>query len=72
MPFWPTWLGRWLASILDRWLASLRAEQAMRDLGAATQAAESLREAEHEEEIARAAGEVAASAIEPDRRDYRD
>lgn len=53
-----------VTSFLNRWLAAKRAEQAMRELGAATQAAAARAEAERQEALAKAAGEAAAD--EPD------
>lgn len=53
-----------VTSFLNKWLATRRAEQALRDLGAATQAATARDEAERQEAVARRAGEAAAD--EPD------
>ncbi|KQP62791.1 hypothetical protein [Methylobacterium sp. Leaf112] len=53
-----------VTSLLNKWLETKRAEQALRDLGAATQANASRVEAERQEAIARRAGEAAAA--EPD------
>lgn len=53
-----------VTSFLNKWLAAKRAEQAMRDLGAASQAAAARAEAERQEAIAKAVGEAAAN--EPD------
>lgn len=68
------WVGQALA-FLARFLNDLaerkRAEAALRDLGAATQRADSLREAERQEQQARTAGAAAAEA-QDDPRDLRD
>ncbi|MEE7478401.1 peptidoglycan-binding protein [Methylobacterium hispanicum] len=71
-PAW--WVGQALA-FLARFLNDLtqrrRAEAALRDLGAATQRADSLREAERQEQQARTAGAATADAPD-DPRDLRD
>ncbi|GJD59294.1 peptidoglycan-binding protein [Methylobacterium dankookense] len=60
-----------VVGFLNRWLATKRAEQALRDLGASTQRADSLREADRQEHAARQAGAAAADAAD-DPRDLRD
>ena len=69
---WLSWLTSLLASAFNQWLANRRAEEAMRELGAATAREASIREAERQEQIAEQARRVARDAIEPDPRDYRD
>lgn len=68
------WVGQALA-FLARFLNDLaerkRKEQMLRDLGAATQRADSRREAERQEQQARTAGAAAAEA-QDDPRDLRD
>lgn len=61
----PSWLSLALglvAKVVTQWLANLRAEQALRDLGAATQAAASRAAAERQEAKAQAAADAAAVA----------
>lgn len=73
MPGWLSLALGLVARIVTQWLANLRAEQALRELGAATQAADSRREAERQEAIAQTAADAAAVAPEdpadPFRRD---
>lgn len=71
LPVWATVLLDLVAKTVNQWLANRRAEQALRDLGAATQVAESVKIAESQEASARAAGEAARGA-EDDPRDLRD
>ena len=56
---------------MTQWLANQRAEQALRDLGAATQASASTTAAEKQEATARVAGDAAADGPD-DPRDFRD
>ncbi|TXN79293.1 hypothetical protein [Methylobacterium sp. WL8] len=62
-----------VVGLINKWLATKRAEQALRDLGAATQAATSNAEAERREGVARAAGDAIGNtpvpANDPDMRD---
>lgn len=60
LPLWASALITLVVKGATQWLANLRAEQALRDLGAATQAASSRAEAERQEAIAKAAGDAAA------------
>jgi len=71
LPVWATVLLDLVAKTVNQWLANRRAEQSLRDLSAATQAAESTKLAESQEASARAAGEAALDA-EDDPRDLRD
>ena len=64
LPLWASALITLVVKGVPQWLANLRAEQALRDLGAATQATASRAEAERQETAARAAGEAAAAAPE--------
>jgi len=64
MSFWVSTGLSFLVKLITEYLANRRAEDALRDLGAATQANASRLEAERQEAIARRAGEAAAD--EPD------
>lgn len=64
LPWWASGLVTFVVRLINEWAARKRAEAALRELGAATQRAESLREAERQEQQARRAG--AASAEAPD------
>lgn len=64
MSFWVSTGLSFLVKLVTEYLANRRAEEALRDLGAATQANTSRIEAERQETIARRAGEAAAD--EPD------
>lgn len=64
MSFWVSTGLSFLVKLITEYLANRRAEEALRDLGAATQANASRIEAERQEAIARRAGEAAAD--EPD------
>ncbi|KQP67597.1 hypothetical protein [Methylobacterium sp. Leaf112] len=64
MSFWVSTGLSFLVKLITEYLANRRAEDALRDLGAATQANASRVEAERQEAIARRAGEAAAD--EPD------
>lgn len=65
-----SWVISFLVEMANTWLSKRRAEQALRDLGAATQAASSRIEAERQEATAKAAGEAALDAPD-DPRDLR-
>jgi hypothetical protein len=71
LPWWASLLITGLTRFLNQWLANKRAEGALRDLGAATQRADSLREAERQEQAARQTGAAAADAAD-DPHDLRD
>lgn len=71
MPVWASVLLDLVVKVVTQWLANIRAEQALRDLGAKTQAADSVLEAETQEAAARAAAEAAQDA-EDDPQDLRD
>jgi hypothetical protein len=71
VPVWLTLVLDLVAKVVNQWLANLRAEQALKDLGAKTQAIDSVRQAEVQEAAARTAGEAARDA-EDDPRDLRD
>jgi hypothetical protein len=71
LPVWATVILDLVAKTVNQLLANLRAEQALKDLGAKTQAADSVRQAEAQETRARAAGEAAQDA-EDDPRDLRE
>ncbi|MCJ2080770.1 peptidoglycan-binding protein [Methylobacterium sp. J-090] len=64
MSFWVSTGLSFVVKLITEYLANRRAEEALRDLGAATQANASRVEAERQEAIARRAGEAAAE--EPD------
>lgn len=64
MSFWFSAGISFLVRLIAEYLANRRAEDALRDLGAATQANASRLEAERQEAIARRAGEAAVD--EPD------
>ncbi|UYW25647.1 peptidoglycan-binding protein [Methylorubrum extorquens] len=68
LPWWASAAITFLARALNDWLGRLRAEQALRDLGAATQANDARAEAERQE----AAAERAAAAAEDGPDDPRD
>lgn len=70
LSFWASAFVALLAKVVTQWLANLRAEQAMRELGAATQASASTAAAEAEEARARAIGDAAADN-DDDPRDLR-
>ena len=65
-----SWLIGSVVRLVTEYLSNLRAEQALRDLGAAAQADSARTEAERQEAEASAAGE-AAEAAEDDPRDLR-
>ena len=64
LPWWTSWLVNLIVRGVNDWAARSRAEQALRDLGAATQANAARVEAERQETVARRAGEAAFD--EPD------
>jgi hypothetical protein len=64
LPLWASALITLVVKGVTQWLANLRAEQALRDLGAATQAATSRAEAERQEAKAQAAADAATAAPE--------
>lgn len=64
MSLWVSTGISFLVRLITEYLANRRAEDALRDLGAATQANAARVEAERQEAIARRAGEAAAN--EPD------
>jgi hypothetical protein len=68
LPFWATALISFGVKLVTQWLANLRAEAALRDLGAATQANASTAAAEAGEVRARAAADASADG-EDDPRD---
>lgn len=68
LPWWASALITFLVRAANDWVARRRAEQALRDLGAATQANEARAEAERQEAVA----ERAASAAEDGPDDPRD
>lgn len=70
LPFWATALISFVVKLVTQWQANLRAEQALRDLGAATEANASTAAAEAAEATARAAGDAAAEG-DDDPRDLR-
>ncbi|GJE13994.1 peptidoglycan-binding protein [Methylobacterium longum] len=67
LPFWATTLISFIVKLVTHWQANLRAEQALRELGAATQADASVAAAEKQEASARAAGDAAADGPDDDR-----
>lgn len=71
LPWWASGLVAFVVRLINEWAARKRAEAALRELGAATQRADSLREAERQEQQARRAGAAAADAPD-DPRDLRD
>ncbi len=70
MPFWASAGISFLVKLINEYLANRRAEEALRDLGAATQVNASRIEAERQEAIAQRAGEAAADELD-DPRDLR-
>jgi len=70
MSFWVSTGLSFLVKLITEYLANRRAEDALRDLGAATQANASRVEAERQEAIARRAGEAVADELD-DPRDLR-
>ena len=70
LPLWASALISFGVKLVTQWLANQRAEQALRDLGAASQASASTAAAEEQEAKARAAGDAAADAPD-DPRDLR-
>ncbi len=70
LPWWASALITFLVRAANDWAARRRAEQALRDLGAATQANTSRAEAERQEAVAERAGAAAADG-EDDPRDLR-
>ena len=70
MPWWASLVISWLARTVNQWLATKRAEQALRDLGKADQAATAHTEAERQEAIAHRAGAAAEDGPD-DPRDLR-
>ena len=64
LPWWLSAIVSFLARAANDYAARRRAEAALRDLGAKTQAESSRREVERQEAVARAAGEAAAAAPE--------
>ena len=70
LPLWASTLTSFGVKLVTRWLANQRAEQALRDLGAASQASASTAVAEAQEVKARAAGDAAADGLD-DPRDLR-
>lgn len=70
LPWWASALINFAARAINGWLGRLRAEQAMRDLGAKTQANESRQEAERQEAIAHRAAAAAEDGPD-DPRDLR-
>lgn len=67
LPFWATALISFGVKLVTQWLANLRTEQALRELGAATQANASTTAAEAAEAKARAAADAAADGPDDDR-----
>lgn len=67
LPFWATALISFGVKLVTQWLANLRAEAALRDLGAATQANASTAAAGTAEARARAAGDAAADGSDDER-----
>jgi hypothetical protein len=68
LPFWATALISFGVKLVTQWLANLRAEQALQDLGAATQAnATTAAAAEAAETKARAAGDAAEDGPDDER-----
>jgi hypothetical protein len=70
LPWWASALITFLARAVNDWFGRLRAEQALRDLGAATQANDARREAERQEAAAQRAGAAAEDGPD-DPRDLR-
>lgn len=64
LPIWATALISFGVKLVTQWLANLRAEQALRELGAKTQTTESTAAAEEQEARARAAAEAAADGLD--------
>ena len=70
LPFWVSAIIGFLVKLVTQSIANRNAEQALRDLGAATQANASLTAAEAQEAKARTAGDAAADGPD-DPRDLR-
>ncbi len=70
LPWWASALISFLVRAVNDWAARTRAEQAIRDLGAATQANAARDKAEREEAVAERAGAAAADEAD-DPRDLR-
>jgi len=70
LPWWVSALITFLARAVNDWAVRRRAEQALRDLGAATQANEARAEAERQEAVAERAA-AAAKGGPDDPRDLR-
>lgn len=70
LPWWASWLVNLIVRGVTKWAADKRAEQALRDLGAATQANAARAEAERQEAAAERAGTAAADGPD-DPRDLR-
>lgn len=64
LPLWATALISFVVKLISQWQANVAANQALRDLGATSQANASTASAEKQESKARAAG--AAAEDEPD------
>jgi hypothetical protein len=64
LPWWLSAIITFLSRAVNDYAARRRAEDALRDLGAKTQAEASRREAERQEAVAKAAGERAAAEPE--------
>ncbi|QRE77335.1 peptidoglycan-binding protein [Methylobacterium aquaticum] len=64
LPWWLSAILAFLSRAANDYAARRRAEGALRDLGAKTQAEDSRREAERQEAVAKAAGDAAAAAPE--------
>lgn len=67
LPIWATAIISFLVKLVTQWIANRNAEQALRDLGAATQANASVATAEEQEAKARAAGDAAADDPDDER-----
>lgn len=67
LPFWASALISFVVKLMTQWQANLRAEQALRELGAATQANASVAAAEKQEAAARAGGDAAADGPDDER-----
>lgn len=71
MQFIASWVVSFFVKAITQYLADKRAEQALRDLGARTQAAESKAEAERQEAVAEQAAASITSANEDPKDPFR-
>jgi hypothetical protein len=71
LPWWASWLVSLVARLVGDWAQRAKANAALKDMGAAVQRADSLAEAQRQEEVARRAADAAKDG-QDDPRDLRD